>query len=148
MEQYIGEKKVRTVVGPLEEKTPIGNDMIKVIYVDNSEEIMPATRFELLKTEERSDATTVQNKLRSRVAAVIYSNLHEFGVKMGEVNGISDAVFDLVNNGYERARTVKFGFDHMDLPLIEINKILLNATVKSDDGVTSTGSESNSLHKE
>lgn len=140
MEKFIGPKKVMTVV-ELEEKTPLGNDMVKVCFEDETFLVMPKVRYELISSEVISDLTEVQNKVRARVGSMLYSTLHEYGVLMGEVNGISDAMIDLVNNGYEKAREIKFGFEHLELPLIEVNNILKNET-KNSDGATSTGSGS------
>ncbi len=138
MEHYIANKKVLTVIGPLDQKTPAGNEMVKVAFEDGTEEIMPKTRFELIVTEEKSDATVVQNKLKMKVGAMLFSVLHEYGIKMGETNDISDAMIRLVNTGYEKARDIKFGSEFLDLPLIEVNKILLeNATNKQDINRTS-----------
>lgn len=142
MENFIGNKNVVTVV-LLEEKTPGGNEMVNVHFGDGTSEIMPKTRFELIVSEEKSDATTVQNKLRARTGGLMYSVLHEYGVKMGEVNDAVDSVTKLINAGYERARDVKFGFDFLDLPLIEVNKVLLDANTKnSNNGPTSVGGSS------
>lgn len=142
MDKYIADKKVVAVEELVEIKTPLENVMLKLIYEDGSIELMPKVRFDLLATDVISDLTEVQNKVRARVAAMLFSTLHEYGVKMGEVNGISDAMFDLINNGYERAKEVKFGYEHLELPLIVVNNILKDAT-KNSDGATSTGSRSN-----
>lgn len=138
MEKYIGPKKVMGI-SEVEEKTPLKNEMIKVLFEDGTSQVMPKVRYELITTDTPSDLTTVQNKIRARVSAMLYSTLHEYGVLMGEVNGISDAMFDLVNNGYEKAREIKFGFEHLELPLIEINNILLQNASENSDGVASTG---------
>jgi hypothetical protein len=138
MDTFIGEKRIASAA-VIEEKSPAGNEMVKVVYEDGAEEVMPKLRSELLISDKRSDASTVQSTLKVRVAAMMYSTLHEYGVKMGEVNSIIDAVTLLVNSGYDKARTLKFGFEFDQLPLIEINKILLNetTTTKSDNGPTS-----------
>ena len=147
MKNFIGNKNVVTVV-LLEEKTPGGNEMVNVQFGDGTSEIMPKTRFELIVSEEKSDATTVQNKLKARIGGLMYSVLHEYGVKMGEVNDAIDSVTKLINAGYERARDVKFGFDFLDLPLIEVNKVLLDASTKdSDNGSTSVGSSSDTSNQ-
>jgi hypothetical protein len=144
MESYIAENKILTVQILEDQTTPVGSQMVKVTFEDGKTEIMPKVRFELIKTDEKSDATTVQNKINSRVGAMIYSTMHEYGIKMGEVNGVTDAAVNLTNAGYERARDALFGFEFLDLPLIEINKTLIHATSKNNDGTSPVGSEAHS----
>ncbi len=141
MEKFIADKKVLTVEVLTDEKTPVGSEMVKIIFEDSTTEIMPKVRFELIVTDTISDATTVQKKVSSRVGAMMYSTMHEYGIKMGEINNVTDACVSLANAGYERARDALFGFEFLDLPLIEINKTLIHATSKSNDGASSTGSE-------
>jgi hypothetical protein len=140
MENFIADKNVISVIGPLEEKTPAGNDMVKVCFGDGTEEVMPKKRFELTVTEGQSDATKVQVTLATNVASILYATLLEYGVKTGEVDKIVNLTLDLVQDGHTKARTIKMGYDDMALPLIEINKILFNdATTKNNSGTTSAG---------
>lgn len=134
-------------VTPIDTKTPAGGEMVKVIFEDGSDETMPKVRFELLVTSEVSDASTCQKKIRARLGAMLYSTLHEYGIKVGEVNGISDAMVDLVNAGYKKAEEVLFGYETSEVPLLEINSILLKYNAeKATDGATSPGGEPDSVN--
>ena len=124
MEQYIAENKI-VLVTEVEGKTPAGQMMVQVEFENGTKEIMPKERLELICTEEISDATEVQNKIKARVGAMLFATLHEYGIKMGEINGVSDAMFDLANNGYTKARDIIFGVEHDLLPLNKINNILI-----------------------
>ncbi len=145
MESFIADKKIFAVTD-LEERSPLDNPMVKVMFEDDSFEVMPKARFELIKTPELSDLSAVQVLLRKRVGSVLFSWLHEYGIKMGEVNGVVDAVTNLVNAGYEQARDYVFKCEYMDLPLIEINKLLLKQKdgENSNNGTASTGGGANS----
>lgn len=132
MEHFIADKKILSVIGPLDEKTPAGNDMIRICYEDDTEDVMPKKRFELTVTEKQSDATTAQKILNTNVASVLYATLLEYGIKTGEVDGVTNLMLNLVQDGHTKARTILFGHDDMNLPLIEINKILLNESTKNN----------------
>jgi len=138
---FIGEKQVSTVE-VLEAKTPTNNEMVKVTFVDGSVEEMPKMRLELISTEEVSDASGVQTKVRSKVSAHLFGVMHEFGVKFGEVEGILNAVGDLVDAGYNKARDLKFGFTQQAIPLITINNVLLENYAKThSDGIAPAGDQ-------
>lgn len=143
MEQYIGKKKVVGVV-ELEEKTPAKNDMVEVLFADGTKEKMPKARFELIVTPEVSEDTSVQQKVLGRVGAMLFGTLHEYGIKWGEVNQASDVMVKLCENGMEKASDILFGFDKPNIPLIEINNVLLkNHGKENNDGAGSEGSGSN-----
>lgn len=143
MKQYIGEREVLGVEESIG-KTPGGNEMVKVLFTEGASEIMPKARFELIVTPEVSDASTVLSKLQARVGAVLFGSLHEYGVKWGEVNGMSDAMVKLCENGMEKASDLLWGCDKPSIPLNAINKILVdNYAKQNSDGVGSEGGGSN-----
>lgn len=138
--QYIGEKEVMTVV-ELDMKTPAGKDMVEVHYEGGTSEKMPKLRFELLVSDGQSDPSEVTKKLEARVGAVLFANLHEYGIKWGEVNTVADAMVKLVENGYQKAHDIIWGMEKVMVPLIDINNVLLQEHAKQNsDGVTSTRS--------
>tara|TARA_R110000868_G_scaffold171824_2_gene407607 strand:- start:800 stop:1249 length:450 start_codon:yes stop_codon:yes gene_type:complete len=145
MEKYIGEKKVSLAPTIIEgSKTPAGNPMVEVNFVDGSKEVMPQSRFELIATSEKSNASAVQEVLKQKVGGVLYGVLHEYGILMGEADTIINECADLVNAGYEKARDIKWGYTHRLLPLNEINKILVESlkkdATKDNNGASSVGS--------
>jgi|6_EtaG_2_1085325.scaffolds.fasta_scaffold32914_2 hypothetical protein len=150
MEQYIEDKQIRTVI-QLDEKTPSKADMVKVIFEDDTDEAMPKLRFELLVTEEISDATNALQTLVGRVSSLCFGALHEYGVKRGEVNVVMDGVVGLVNDGFNKAQDILWGFDSENIPLIEVNKVLLRNVQTDEDnnnGVETAGGGSDSEDKD
>lgn len=144
MEQYIEDKKILGVVLVEDEKTPSKEDIVKVMFEDGSSETMPKRRLELISTDEISDGSSVQEKIKKEVGAVLFGALHEYGIKMGEVDGILDSVTNYANLGYQKARDIKWGgISHEFLPLLEVNKVLIQNAKESNNGTPSTGGESN-----
>lgn len=143
MEQYIAKKRITAVV-ELEEKTPAKSDMVEVCFDDGKKEIMPKVRFELIVTPEISDDSEVQKKVVARVGSVLFGALHEYGIKWGEVNQVSDAMVKLVENGMEKATDIIWGTDKPGIALNEIQKVLLkNHAKENNNGAGSEGSGSN-----
>lgn len=142
MEKYIADKKVLTLVA-LDEKTPAGNKMILVHFVDGSKETMPEMRFNVISTGEISDASTVQTKIRNHVGSYLLGVLHEFGIKMGEADMVLNSAGDAVNLSYEKARDILWGGIGLSvLPLIEVNKVLVQNANKDNNGTASSGGKS------
>lgn len=144
MEQYYGLNKIIAVVA-IDEKTPTGGEMVEMAFENNTKEKTTKLRFEFLVSNEPCDPSTIQQKINARLGALLFSTLHEYGIKVGEVNGISDAVVQLVNAGQSKAEQLMWGFDYDNIPLLEINSVLLKhaKSTENTDGGTSTGSGTN-----
>ena len=139
MQQYIAEKPIITVI-ELDVKTPAGNDMVEVCYVDETREKMPKARFELIVSSEKSDAVEVLRKLEARVGALMFGTLHEYGIKWGEVNAMADAMVKFVESGYQKAHDLKWGTEKTLVTLIDIHNVLLEEHAKqNNNGASSTG---------
>lgn len=146
MEQYIADKQVMTVL-ILDQKTPAGLEMVEVIFTDETKETMPKKRFEMVVSEDKTDASAVQKKITDGVGSIIYSTIVEYGVKWGEVNAVGDKMIEFVNNGFEKASDVLWKTDKPNISLIDINSVLIKDHVKDEqnnDGSASTGSGTDS----
>lgn len=142
MDNYINDKKIVTVTIS-EEKTPAGNEIIVVHFEDGTKESMPKLRFELLVSEEKSSLTESFNKVKARVSAMLFSTMHEYGIKWGEINPIIEAMGQLCDNGFQKANDIKWGCDRDEISLIDINKTLAQNATTSNNESTSTGSGTN-----
>lgn len=147
MDQYYGADKIMGVV-VLEETTPGEAEMVEVLFESGEKFVTSKQRFDLLVTEEPSDATEIQGKVNARVGALCYSLLHEYDVVVGEVNGVADAMVALVTEGHKKAASLLFGQEYLDIPLLGINKILYKNAQENNDGASPEGSESDKADKE
>ncbi len=154
MEQYIADKKIELVVVLEGQTTPNGAEMVEVSYTDGTKEVMPKKRLELVSTEEKSSATELRNTMCARVGALMYSIMHEYGVKWGEINAIMEATGALCDDGFYKASNINFGVEDKDqVTLISINNILLKnindkSNKESDNGATSEGEESDNSNQD
>lgn len=150
MEKYIGNKKILAVVEIAKETevTPAQNEMVSVSFEDGTNEVMPKLRYELIVTDTVSSASGIQETLNKKVGAGVYSMLHEYGIKFGEIDGIMDNCVNLANSGFHKAQDILFKCSQSDIPLNEINKILLkDYAEQNNNGVASTGSGVDSENK-
>jgi hypothetical protein len=83
-EQYFGEKQVQSLVKE-DVKTYSGKDILTVVYVDGSKELMSQASFDALVTDEKSDATNLQKRKFTFLVLKIAETLSEYDVKFGEI---------------------------------------------------------------
>lgn len=124
MEQYIADKKIITVAIK-EKKTPAGLEIVEVFFEDNTSLVMPKKRFELVVSDEKKDASYVQDMVKNHIGSVLYSTILEYGVNWGEVNMVGDMMVEFVNEGFKKASDVLWGKEKELISLIEINSILV-----------------------
>lgn len=86
-EQYIGEKQVQSLV---EEsiKTYSGKDILTVVYVDGTKEMMSKASFEALVTDKVSDATDLQKRKFTFLVLKVAETMAEYDIKFGEINQV------------------------------------------------------------
>lgn len=128
-QDYVGDKAVTSVIDT-EKKTPLGGKMLKVCYENGTYEYMPEKRFLIIKTDKPSDASTVRGMLLAHstreIGSVVYGMLHEFGVKLSEVEPILNQAVVLANAASEKATNLLWMVDFADeRTLNQINDILL-----------------------
>ena len=148
---FLGDKVVGNVIILGDVKTPSGLEMVKVVFEDGNFEIMPKKRFEMIVTDEVGDLTAIRNKIRTQIGSTMFSLLHEYGIKVGEVDSVLDEIAQLVNNGVTKALNQVLGVeDKLDITLININEILLkNAKpTETNDAATSNGDAVDSSDQE
>ena len=141
MSTYIGTKEILTVEELLDISTPGGSEMVRVGYEEGMGEVMPKKRFEALSREEPYTLTEMQDILNTKVGSLLFSVLHEYGVKVGETGQITDALIELVNLSHSRAKEILIGYEASLTPLIVINDILVKErngkSKENSDGASS-----------
>jgi len=135
MEKYIADKKI-LMVTEMEEKTPMGEIFVEVSFEDGSKEVMPKKRLEMISTEAISSDSLVREVLRKQVGSILFGVMHEYGIKIDEVDPCIDTVVELVNNSSAKSYEILFGYSKTKIPLNAINKILM-ANLKDNGDKTS-----------
>ncbi|HNW65717.1 MAG TPA: hypothetical protein PKO10_00725 [Aliarcobacter cryaerophilus] len=120
----------------MEEKTPMGEIFVEVSFEDGSKEVMPKKRLEMISTEAISSDSLVREVLRKQVGSILFGVMHEYGIKIDEVDPCIDTVVELVNNSSAKSYEILFGYEKTKIPLNAINKILM-ANLKDNGDKTS-----------
>jgi len=138
MEQYIGQEKIQDVLDLENQKTPGGESIVEVTFEGGKKEVMPKRRLELLvvSAEEGYETIEIRNKINAQIGAMIFGLMHEYGIKVGEVDSLVDHTVNLVNNAHSKAKEILIGFEQLETPLNIINKILIEdaKSKKDSDG--------------
>lgn len=139
---YIGERKVIGVKDS-DKETPQGNKIIEVQYEDGISEFMPKLRYDSIVTEEKTDASSAQDKLLKTVASAVYGFMHEYDVKMAEIDPLLNNIVTLVNNGSIKATNQLWGVENADdRSMLMINEVLNNnyvEPIQNKNGSSSSG---------
>ena len=125
MDQYIGSKQIVFVKELEDKKTPGGDIMVEVSFNDDSKDVMPKKKFELVSKDQKYDDIEINKIVTGRVASIIFGMLHEYDLTWGQVNPVIEAIGALMENGMEKAYNIHFGVDtKTDIPLNKINQML------------------------
>jgi hypothetical protein len=132
---FIADKKVADYIVDQTTKTPMGGEMISVLYDDGTDELMPKKRFDLVVTKEISDESKMRETIRQSVGTTMFGVLHEYGILFNEVNSCLDTIAELVNNSSARSYEILLGYKKEKVPLNVINDILVDDfKKKKEDG--------------
>lgn len=122
---YLADQKVKAF-SLVEKKTPGDKEMVKVELMNGGSEEIPLLRFEAMRTFKASDATNARDRLVNKVSSTIYAIMHEYGVKLEEVDAIFNKTVGLINDGATKASNILWDVsDASKRDLIMINDILL-----------------------
>jgi len=146
---WLEEKSVEDIT-LADEKTPLG-DIIYNIKFGNGfgpDVKMAAKKYHVIRTLEKSDASSARERLVKKVGADVYALMLEYGLKFSEIDPVLNEVVRLINDGQNHAIDYLWGNEAYDRSLLDVNRVLLQkyesakeaTPEKGDDGVTPAGS--------
>ena len=125
MENYIGKNKILLVVEIQDKKTPAGEMFVEVSFENGTKEIMPKRRLETISSDKEQEDLEIKTLLKHKVSSTIFGVLHEYGLKMSEIDTVLDGVVELINNASEKSYEIVYGCEKSVTPLNLINDILV-----------------------
>lgn len=128
---YIGPKEVKAV-DLLPEKYNGTIELVKVTYVDGSEQVMTKKMVDTCTTTESTDFTSLRDKRVQPVVAGILELMLEWGVALSDVNFITNSIAMSVNASMNAASKKFWGKEEADLDLIEVDKVLKQGVTLKD----------------
>lgn len=99
---YIGSFKV-TSVALVDQKTPMGNEMVDVTYENGRVQRFTKKTYELVVTDIPSDATIVQKTKFNHLVPSIVSVIAEFDIEVFEIQALLQRIADNIDNSFSRA---------------------------------------------
>lgn len=102
--RFIGPNKVVGVV-ILEEKTPKGKNLVKVMYESNSvpAEVMPMVTFETLVSEQPKDWNWVRDQRYAELLKEIAGLCLEYDVVFSDIGALCQAIKNKLEASFDRA---------------------------------------------
>jgi hypothetical protein len=102
--RYIGPNKINGVV-ILEEKTPNGKELVKVLYENNviPAEVMPMVTFENLVSDAPKDWNWIRDQRYAPLLKDIASLCLEYDVIHSDINALAEAIKNKLEAAFARA---------------------------------------------
>ena len=139
MQKYIGAKKVTSVIDLGKDGNASSIEMVQVNFEDDTQEIIPKLRYEIISTLEPSDFSGIQKTITNTVGAMIFAVFNAYGITMSEVPIALNYAEEQVNTNYRKSRDLLFGVDHEALMINQINNIIENHAKENSGGTASVG---------
>jgi hypothetical protein len=145
---FIEEKQVKEIV-KTGDKTPLNGEVFLVKFEEGEPMRLSESKFNAIKTKEKSDATSARNALVKDLGGKMYAAFMEYGLKFSEIDPVLNEIVRLVNDGQNHAMDLLWGNSAYDRSLLDVNRVLLikygtpetKEEVPSDtDGAASDGS--------
>lgn len=129
---FIGSDKIVTVT-PLDQKTPMGSEMLHVAYESGRKKVMTKKTYELLVTDVPSDASIARKtKFNAMVPAVI-AVMCEYDIDVSEIQAFLTEVAGSIDNSF--ARATNFVWTHDDMQYIPNSNPLYDRSLLEADAL-------------
>jgi len=122
--KYIGGKKIKNLKLS-ERKTYLGNEITEITYDDDTKEEFPKAILKDIITEEKSDLSTLRDKIIGPVVEKILAILLEDEIKIQDIEYLKAKLTLSINSHIENADTIVWGKEYYDRTLADIHQILI-----------------------
>ena len=149
-DQYLGKKKIMTLIQVDEAKTPLGNEIIKIVFEskDFRPIYMPKKSFEMLVTETPIDENSVRDILFNAMVPGIVDLIKEYDVPSYQLVALFQKIGEKIQEDFEKAsctlwtgnsQMYDIGMDYTSFINSSEVQIILNKIPKVDE----TGKKTN-----
>ena len=113
--------------------------MVEVSFENGTKEIMPKKRLETVgkSSEEKGKPLEDRQILQDTLANILLGVFMEYGVKVGEVDGILNSTVIRINKLFDSTYEMQFGFEKPNTPISVLNKIEVENFKKQNGDQTS-----------
>jgi len=140
--QYIGKKQVIGFVIQEEFKTPMGGEIVEVLYLDSNKELMPKKTFNLIVTDKESnDSEVAKTKFRPMVQEIL-AVVADYDIKFFELEYLTTMIKNSILENINRANNYLWrkddashiaGYDMLnDITFLDVQNILKQIPKKNE----------------
>ena len=130
--KYIGKKQIKENV-ETSDKTPAGNSIYKIVYVDDTVEYFSHPMLDKIISDERCDESQLREKRVRPIVEMCLAVLREWGLKVGELPYLSQLMNQSLNYSSDQA-LIKLVANYMPKPnsLDDVDYLTIDRILKDD----------------
>jgi len=110
-EKFIGDKKILST-SLTSEKTPIGSEIIKVLFEDGTSKLFPKALFERIQTDTPIDAGVLRKKWVDVVVNNTIILLQENDIRMEDMDYFMNTLLVSIDEKCNRANAALYGVEY------------------------------------
>jgi hypothetical protein len=142
---FIGRNEVKMIISQ-EQKTPLGGEIVKVVFSDDTEKLMTKKTYDAMLTLDVSDDTTARRLMSKKLTEDVLYIIHEYGLTINEYDYFIQALTGEVNDNFNRAVNIAWtgkddGFVPGYNPMKEYSFIDINRIISENNAKHGTASE-------
>lgn len=131
---FIGKREVEAVT-VLDDKTPSGQTVVQVNYVDGDSETMPESKYAVIASAEERSSSDASDALFKRVSESMYAILVEYDLNLVEVDATITRMMKMANDALLAADNALWGVNGPEeRRLTKINSVLMEAVKNAEEG--------------
>lgn len=119
---WIGEKEIENEF-TLENKTPLGNELVKLTYTDGSNDVIPRQMKDRLVSLKSRPNEEIYHLRAGIFADLTFSILREYGIKWSEFSYYHALLKTSLEKNREAADKVLYGKSREDITLIDLHEV-------------------------
>lgn len=123
-EKFIGDKKILSV-SLTSEKTPIGSEIVKVLFEDGTSKLLPKALADRIQTDTPIDATVLRKKWVDVVVNNTIILLQENDIKMEDMDYFMNTLLISIEDKCNRANAALYGVEYYpQRSLLSVERII------------------------
>jgi hypothetical protein len=119
MAKFYGQKEIKDIIADGDKKSV-------VIFTDESQIVLPNKMIGVTVTDEATDLTKLRDLRCFPIVVEILETLHNWDVKIDEVDFVTARVIISINESMKRAEKVLWGKGDDEKTMSDVNEVLLN----------------------
>lgn len=131
--KWIGDKQVDTASLVSDSFDVSGDQIVEVKYIQGGSERFTQKMLQAITSDKLVDATQLRNLRCAPVAQAIFAIYAQFGVKVNEIDYVSQMLINTVNERLKECHSFLWGVEgEGSQTMVDVARVLTNRQVKQD----------------